>query len=190
MTTSITSLARAFKSPKPVVSEVPGLSRPESVDDVGILTIGPKRYGFRCYPGNRASLCTRIVRLFTDDGFGGDSYDVSFHGDGPTLCTCPDFIYRRKDERGETCRHIRAVQALELDKPQAAPQVDPFGLPINPADRPCVICDQPLNDGQRYAHEDCAAREMADEMEWADFQRFGNGPRHNAPDLTDDDLPW
>src|SRR5688572_28283703 len=104
MTTSIRSLSRAFKSPPDPVPETPALITPETWQDVGLLLIGPKRYGDRCYPGNWAAGCTRIVRLFTDDGFGGDSYDVSFHTDIPNECTCPDFIYRRKADRNETCR--------------------------------------------------------------------------------------
>jgi hypothetical protein len=96
------------------VSETPALVARETAADPGHITIGPKGYGFRCYPGGRGTNCTGIVRLFTDNGFSGDSYDVSFHTDRPALCTCGDFTFRRKDQTGETCRHIRAVVALDL----------------------------------------------------------------------------
>lgn len=112
MAATYTSLCRAFKSPRPEASEVPALVAPETWRDAGRVLIGPKRYGFRSYPGHLG--CVRVVRLFTDDGFGGDSYDVSLHADRPALCTCADFVYRRKDETGRTCKHVRAVAALGL----------------------------------------------------------------------------
>jgi hypothetical protein len=113
----MTALSRAFRQPAAPKSEVPALIRRESWNDPGFITIGPKSYGYRCYPGNLA--CTRIVRLFTDNGFSGDSYDVSFHTDRPALCTCADFTFRRKNETGETCRHIRAIVALDLHRTDA-----------------------------------------------------------------------
>jgi hypothetical protein len=113
----MTTLSRAFRQPAAPKSETPALIRRETWDDPGFITIGSKSYGYRCYPGS--GTCTRIVRLFTDNGFSGDSYDVSFHRDRPALCTCADFEFRRKGETGETCRHIRGVVALGLDKTDA-----------------------------------------------------------------------
>jgi hypothetical protein len=110
---NVVSLARAFRQPARKATETPALVRRETAEDVGLVTIGPKGYGFRAYPGHLT--CRRIVRLFTDNGFSGDSYDVAFFSDRPATCTCADFTYRRKDETGKTCRHIRAVVALELD---------------------------------------------------------------------------
>jgi hypothetical protein len=109
---SVATLTRAFREPDRPVSETPALVARETTADPGLIKIGPKGYGFRCYPGS--GTCTRIVRLFTDNGFSGDSYDVSFHTGRPPLCTCGDFTFRRKDQTGETCRHIRAVVALDL----------------------------------------------------------------------------
>src|SRR4051812_5306339 len=86
---SVATLARAFRQPPRPVSETPALVARETAADPGLLTIGPKGYGFRCYPGS--GTCTHVVRLYTDNGFSGDSYDVSFHAFGPTLCTCADF---------------------------------------------------------------------------------------------------
>jgi hypothetical protein len=111
------ALSRAFRQPAAAKSETPALIRRESWDDPGFITIGPKSYGYRCYPGGGS--CTRIVRLFTDNGFGGDSYDVSFHTDRPAVCTCADFVYRRRDEDGSTCRHVRAAVALDLHRTDA-----------------------------------------------------------------------
>ena len=105
MSASLTSLARAFKSPAVPVPEAPALSSPETWQDPGLLLIGDKRYGFRCYPGGEHSGCTRVVRLFTDNGFSGDSYDVSFR-DSRWRCGCHFF-----DVNG-ICSHVMAIQKL------------------------------------------------------------------------------
>jgi hypothetical protein len=105
-----------YRDPPAPPSETPALIRPETWQDPGLLLIGPKRYGFRVHPGNRDAGCTRVVRLFLGDGFADETYDVSFHVGGPALCTCPDYVYRAKEGKGETCRHVRAVVALELDR--------------------------------------------------------------------------
>lgn len=157
MNTTINSLTRAFKGPKPEVSEVPALVRPETWEDVGTLTIGPKSYGFRIYPGHLT--CTKVVRLFTDGGFAADGYDVTFHTDGPTLCTCPDFTYRQKANKNETCRHIRAVVALEL---HTAPPVPP----APPADDDCG--PEEREELERYGNDYEAAAADAALTEWVD----------------------
>ena len=93
-------------------TETPALIRRESWDDVGLVLIGAKGYGYRRYPGHLT--CTAIVRLFSDNGFGGEAHDVSFHTDRRPVCTCADFEFRRKGETGETCKHIRATVALGI----------------------------------------------------------------------------
>jgi hypothetical protein len=109
---------RAFRQPAAPPSETPALVRRETWDDVGFITIGPvKSYGYRCYPGS--GNCRRIVRLFVGNGFEEAAYDVCFFTDRPATCDCADAVYRRKDETGRTCKHIRAVVALELDKSDA-----------------------------------------------------------------------
>ena len=87
----------------------PALSARETWETPGLLMIGLKSYGYRCYPGGRGTDCRRIVRLYTDAGFGGDSYDVSFHSGGPARCTCADATFR-----GRECKHVRAIVALGL----------------------------------------------------------------------------
>jgi hypothetical protein len=129
MSSSLTGLARAFKSPPAPVSETPALVRPETWQDPGLLTIGPKSYGYRSSPGNPDAGCARIVRLFQGDGFADETYDVSFHTLHGPLCTCADFTYRDKEATGETCKHVRAVAALELDRSPIAVHVDPAGVP-------------------------------------------------------------
>jgi hypothetical protein len=112
------TLSRAFRQPAAPTSETPALIRRESWDDVGHITIGPvKSYGYRCYPGH--GNCRRIVRLFCGNGFEEAAYDVCFFTDRPATCDCADAVYRRKDETGATCKHIRAVVALGLDKSDA-----------------------------------------------------------------------
>lgn len=110
----MSSIVRAFRQPARPASQIPALINRETFDDVGLLTIGSSSYGYRCYPGSGE--CRRIVRLFTDAGFGNDSYDVSFHREHNPLCTCPDFVYRRRDEDGSACKHIRGVESLGLHK--------------------------------------------------------------------------
>lgn len=114
---SVATTARAFKQVAAPKSETPALITRETFEDVGHVLIGSKGYGYRAYPGNLT--CKRIVRLFGDNGFSGDSYDVSFHTDRPATCTCADAIYRRKDETGQTCKHIRGVVALSLHQTDA-----------------------------------------------------------------------
>src|SRR5262245_60256281 len=135
MSHSITQIARAFKSPPAPVPESPALVRPETWEDVGLLLIGTKQYGYRCFPGHAPAGCTRIVRLFQGDGFADETYDVSFHVHHRPECTCADYVYRRKanahaeaGEHATTCKHIRAVIALDLHQaPVAVHEVD--GVP-------------------------------------------------------------
>src|SRR5262245_42432006 len=107
MSSSLTSLARAFKSPPAPAPELPAQITSETWQDPCLLLIGTKPYGYRCFPGNPAAGCTRVVRRFLGDGFVDETYDVSFHIDRPPLCTCPDHVYRRKNETGESCKHVR-----------------------------------------------------------------------------------
>jgi hypothetical protein len=109
--------ARAFRQPPRQVGETPALITRETAAGPGHITIGPKGYGYRCYPGS--GTCRRIVRLFVGNGFEEAAYDVCFFTDRPATCDCADAVYRRKDETGRTCKHIRAVVALELDKTDA-----------------------------------------------------------------------
>jgi hypothetical protein len=107
--------ARIFRQPARPASETPALIRRETWDDVGFITIGPtKSYGYRCYPGS--GNCRRIVRLFCGNGFEEAAYDVCFFHNRPATCDCADAVYRRKDETGRSCKHIRAVVALGLDR--------------------------------------------------------------------------
>src|SRR5262245_43367878 len=112
---SLNAAASTFKSERPAPDPA-ALIAPETWQDPGLLLIGEKKYGFRCYPGHPPAGCTRIVRLFQGDGFADETYDVSFHTDRPPLCTCPDHVFRRKDETGDSCKHVRACEALELDR--------------------------------------------------------------------------
>ena len=114
MQRKVTSPTRTFKSEPAPASESATLIAPETWQDPGQLRIGEKQYGFRCYPGHAPAGCTRIVRLFQGDGFADESYDISFHVDQRPLCTCADFIFGNKADTDTTCKHIRAVVALDL----------------------------------------------------------------------------
>lgn len=99
------------------------ITRPETDDTPGRLTIKGIEYTYQTIEPSRDSGVRRCIRLVRQDT--GSISDVALHANGMVACDCGDFLWRRS-RVGENCKHMDSVAELGLfGTPDLAAECDP-----------------------------------------------------------------